>query len=682
MAVFEIQGPDGKVYEVDAPDMQQAAAAMSQFSQPQKSLGQRFVENIVGDNDPSTQNFGEKVGTWLNKAGEAMTLGLVGDEASGAAAAMIPGGMGYAERRDYERQQQKMLEDSNPVAAFGADLVGGAVPGLLTAGFASAPTMLGTAGRAAALGAGEGALYGFSEGEGGAGERASNALWAGGTGAGIGAVMPGVVAGVGRAGRAVADPVLGALGFGNQGRAGRAMMQTVGKSGKSVEDLSKEITQSALEGQPEYRLMDALGQAGQRRASGVVRSNGPGADELAAFLKQRQVDQRDRMGEMVRDAFGFRGAQRAAQGTDLVPQGYQFQDDVAQVLRRPTRSAQQLSGDLTAARGAAADTAYSAAREGAGPVDVRGAVSVIDNRIGGMQGSNITGDSIDAKLARYRGRLIADPAPGDEISRELSDFDRVLGVKQAVQDDIGAAVRAGRNNEARELGKLVREIDGALEAASPDYRAANDAFRDASRVIEGVDTGRDMAMRGRAADTIPLFQAMTPQQQQAARVGYGDRALEEIERNRAIAPNSANVFGGTKRKQEAAAMALNPDQFGRQVGRENTMFETFNRALGGSKTADNQIDVADLGPMADAGRAVRDAASGNVPGFVGNLFAVARPYLSGQNEATRTAIAKMLMSDNPVKALETARKAKSTSDATRRAIEGMLRSAVRGQIAH
>lgn len=682
--MIEIQLPDGTIAEFPDGTSQEVikGAMQKRFGAPQSSkpLGRTIWENIVGDDDPTTQNTGEKVGSWLNKAGEAMTLGLVGDEVSGAVAAAIPGGMGYEERRDFERQQQELLEDSNPGSAFAADLVGGLIPGLMTAGIASGPTVARTVGRAAGLGAAEGGIYGFMEGEGGFGNRMMNAGGMAGLGAGFGAAMPGLVAGAGRLGRAVADPVAGAFGLGNTGRAGRAMMQSVEKAGKTPDQLGREVSQAVADGQPEFRLMDALGQAGQRRASGVTRSGGPGSDELASFLHQRQIDQGDRVGEIVRDAFGFRGRAGAAQGTDLIPEGYEFTDDVSRVLTRPQRSAAGLSDDLRAVRSRVADGAYDAAREGAGPVDVRGAVSVIDNRIGGMQGSNITGDSIDAKLIRYRDRLIADPAPGDEISRELSDFDRVLGVKQAIQDDIGAATRAGRNNEARELSKLARELDAALEGASPDYRAANDGFRTASRVIDSVDTGAEMALRGRAADNVPAFQAMKPDEQQAARVGYGDRILEAIERNKAAAPNAARELNSTKRQAESAAMALNPERLQRQVGRENTMFDTFNRALGGSRTADNLADVADLGPLADAGRAVRDAASGNAPGAVGNLFAAARPYLTGQNEATRAEIAKMLMSSDPVKALEKARTSKTTGETTRRAIEGMLRSAVRGQL--
>ena len=44
---------------------------------------QTIRDNIFGDNDDSTMNFGERAAAGLNKAGESMTLGLVGDEAGG-----------------------------------------------------------------------------------------------------------------------------------------------------------------------------------------------------------------------------------------------------------------------------------------------------------------------------------------------------------------------------------------------------------------------------------------------------------------------------------------------------------------------------------------------------------------------------------------------------------------------
>lgn len=556
-------------------------------------------------------------------------LGLFGGDKEGARIKNLEAEIAYPDQ--YNRGK------------LGGAVLTGAATAAATAPLATGMTLLGTMGRGAALGFGEGFAWGTGGAEGA--DKLPAGARQGAINAGIGFAAPLAVAGGARVVRAGDDLVRGALGFGNEARAGRSVLAAADDAGRPVPALADDVARAAREGQPDFRLMDALGIPGQRKASGVVRSGGPGADELANFLRQRQMDAPDRMGGFVDDAFGT-GGTTAAQ----------------------TREA------LTAQRTQTADAMYSQARQNAQPVDVRNAVAVIDQRIAGMQGSNITGDGIDAKLAQFRRRLMADPAPSGTLSVELSDFDRVLGVKQDVQDAIGAAVRSGRNNEARELGKLVRELDAALETSSDAYRFANDNFRDASRVIDAVDTGAQMAVRGRAADNVPTFQGMPPQQQQSARIGYGDQLLTELERNRARAPDVSRLVTSTKRRAESDAMALDPRLFADRVAREGQMYETFNRALGGSRTADNLADQADVGAIADAARAARDVSTGNVVSALSNVGNAVGRRLTGQNEATRQIVAQLLMSDNPAQALQSALRNQKISENTKRVIEAIIRA--------
>jgi hypothetical protein len=466
----------------------------------------------------------------------------------------------------------------------------------------------------------------------------------------LGGLTPVAVAGGSAALRGASDFVGGgldaALGRASQSRANRAIAETLRRAGLTMDDVSDDVARAAQQGQPEFRLMDAMGQAGQRRASGIVRAGDDGAEELANFLRQRQLDQPSRVSGFVEDAFDMQGM-----------------------------TAAQKQAALTEARRTAADAAYGAARGNAAPVDVRGALGVIDGRIGGMQGSGVTGDGIDAALSRFRSRLAAQPGgkafPGAS-SVELSDFDRVLSVKQDVQDAIGSAVRAGRNNEARELGKLATALDQALEGASDGYRAANDGFRQASQVIGAVDDGAAMARPGaRAADTVQQFQAMTPEQQAAARVGYGDRALAQIERNPAPNSNAMRGFNSTKAREEAAAMATDPQLFDARRTRENTMWETMNRALGGSRTADNLQDIGGVGLMADLGRAARGGIGG-MADLALNAASRAGNVATGQNAETRALIAQMLMSPDAAKALLPAVRQETSAQARRKLIEAML----------
>lgn len=615
-------------------------------------------------NSEALGEFTSKWGSAFDGAMQGGTFGLL-DEIAGVRGALMganeggersfDGTMGdrYRRERDKVRAHLDQSQEAHPVAFGGGTIAGAAVPGVMSGPLATGKSLLGTMGRGGAIGAVEGALHGAGNADGDPLGPAT--AWGAGVGAGTGIVAPAVVHGAGVVKNAVMDPAKSIFNVGNTTKANRAIAKTLRASKKSPEEVAQEIAQAVAEGQPEYRLMDALGSAGQRQASGVTRTGGDAAAEIAEFLQKRQLGQGERVAGFVDDAFGLNGS-TAAQVTD----------------------------GLKSARKKAADAAYDAARGNAAPVDVRGALSVIDDRIGGMRGSNVAGDSIDGKLAAYRSRLAADPAPDGEIARELSDFDRVLGVKQAIQDDIGAAVRAGRNNEARELGKLADALDKALEDASDMYRTANDGFREASKVIGAVDEGKAMARpSARSGNTVPQFQAMTPEQQAAARAGYGDDLLAKIEANTSPTSNKAKILQSPKRDAEAGAMALDPDVYSRRLSRENAMWETQNRALGGSRTADNQMDIQGTG-QATGGLlgAARSAANLQIGDAAINLASTIGSLAKGQNEATREAIAKILMSRDPQAALAPVLKQEMKSQGQRRVIEALLRNAGRESVLH
>lgn len=649
MAIFEIQGPDGKTYEVDAPTIEEAVST---------------VQSLSGPRGGSSTN-SQAVDEFQNK-GRALATGIANGASFGFGdniAGLIEGtkeaaqGRGFGRGYDYgvtmARQGAAMDAKSNPALSGTGNVVGAAIPGLVAAPFTGGQSLLGTMGRGGVAGAIEGGLHGAGNADGQ--DVAGQAIRGAGIGLGAGIAAPAIVAGGAAAKNAVMDPATGVFeaitGRANASKANRALANTLQTSGKTPQEIADMIARARAQGQPEYRVMDALGVAGQRRASGVARAGGDAATEIADFLEKRQLDQGDRVASFIDDAFGTRG----------------------------TTAAQTRDG-LMASRSAEADAAYSAARGNAAPVDVRGALGAIDSRIGGMSGSGIVGDGIDAKLATYRRRLAGDGAglgPGVQ-SAELSDFDRVLGVKQAIQDDIGAAVRAGRNNEARELSKVVSELDAALEASSDMYRTANDGFRTASRVIDAVDTGAGMATRGRAADNVPQFSAMTPDEQGAARVGYGDNLLARLEAVTAPTANRAKPLLSTKRTTEADAMALDPRTYAERLSREDQMWATQNRALGGSRTADNLQDIDAMNGLAGGALDVaRSAGNLQFGDMVAKIGAMLGPVARGQTDGTRQLIAKMLMSGNPAVDLAPVVRQANRSNATKRNVEAVVRQILR-----
>lgn len=643
MAIFEVQGPDGKTYEVEAPTMEAAAEAIGSFGAMPKGGSSVNPEGMA--------DFQNRALTFGANAAQGMSFGL-GDEFSGAIAgikSMLGGGEylpAYRAERDDARADMAIISERYPNAATGGYLTGAAIPAITAGPLATGESMLGTMGRSGLLGMTEGGLQGAgnADGRGIVGETIKGGL----IGLGAGIAAPAVIGAATLAKRGLFEGLPQMFGKASQTKANRAIADALMRSGKTAPDVDALIAAATRDGQPEFRLMDALGLPGQRAANGLTRAGGAPGDEVADFLATRQSGQPERVGAFVEDAFGVKG----------------------------TTAAKTQQG-LMDARSAAADTAYDAARGNAAPVDIRGALGVIDARTGGMAGSGVTGDGIDAKLLGYRSRLAAQPGP-DGVMRELSDFDRVLGVKQAIQDDIGAAVRAGRNNEARELGKLVKELDAALEGSSDMYRTANDGFRSASKVIDAVDEGAMMATRGRAADNVPRFGAMAAAEQGAARTGYGDRLLAQLETMSAPTANRAKPLLSPKRAMESDAIATDPRLYSDRLGRENTMWETQNRALGGSRTADNLADQGAMngisGEVMQAGKAAANLQFGDM---VQKVAGALGPILKGQNEPTRMLIAQALMSSNAGQVLAPAIAQATKSASVRRILEALLRQPLR-----
>lgn len=676
MAVFNITAPDGKKYRVTGENAEGAFAALQQMlssgvTQDQKD---RIAAAKAGTLEISPERLAEQ--KKFDDAGMKDAVASTyqpGRLASFAAGAAQGGTFGFSDEilaglhalspndtYDAALQRTRGLLDASrrdhPVAAYGGEILGGAAAG----GVATAPVMSGATSLTGAIGRGmvagglEGAAYGAGANEGA--DRLSGAVRGGAIGAGVGAAAPVVAAGARRAVDAVSNPISSILNIASPTRASRAIETAVKRSGKSADEVQAALARAASEGQPMYGIADELGPAGQRMLSGSARVPGESRQQIIDALTQRQAGQGGRIGGFLAEALD---------ATD-------------------TAAARRTA--METARRTTADAAYDAARTGAGPVDVRGALSVIDDRIGGMQGSGVAGDGIDGILSRFRSRLAAsNPAKssipgstgvsaggGEKTAVELSDFSRVLGVKQDIDDAIGAAVRAGRNNEARELGKLKSALDSALEAASPAYRTANDGFARASREIGRIDEGMAAtSSRVRAEDTVGRYSGMTTPEQSAFRSGYADPLMARID-SAAPGVNKARPLTSDKSAAELGAMASNPDVLRAQIGRENTMFETANAAMGGSRTADNLADIADVKGV--SGSALINLLTGNWKAAATQAGDKVMSAITGRGDATRELIAKALLANDLNSALAPALAAAKTTAERSRIIEALLRS--------
>ena len=511
------------------------------------------------------------------------------------------------------REDQIMGDARKNTGALGtaAEVLGGGVSGAglasggLTAGRLLAPEagLLARTGASAADAAGLGAFTGAMEGNGIA-ERGENALKGGGIGLLAGGALPPALA----LGGAAISPFVSNFRarINPEGFARSQVARGVSESGMTPAQIADDIRAAAGEGQGMFTAADAMGNAGQRLLATTARSPGQARTDVVNFIDNRQAGQGRRISNAL--AEGFDSPQTAA----------------------------QTEARLTAQRGTDADAAFSAVRADAGQVDVTPALNNLDRVIGTQPGQLLTpsNDSIEAVLTPFRQRL---------ARVNPDDFEAVQRIRGDMSDAAQVATRSGQGNRARLIGNAVRELDAAMEGASSGFREANRNFAQASRDIGAVGLGRQAAMRGRSEDIIPEFQAQSPQGQGAYRAGYVDPLIQQAQ-GAAFGANKARPLINDAFADEAGVMAPGNPLMQRRIGRENTMFQTRNAAMGNSKTVENANDDAAFGVDPTViGTLVAQIGSGHYSGALRTVLGAGQNLMTGNTPAVRQAVADILM---------------------------------------
>jgi hypothetical protein len=510
----------------------------------------------------------------------------------------------------YAKAREDMdLEEGRKKAGWGgtvADVTGGVMSG---AGLARAGV---TAGRflgqnagilprsaAAAADAGVmGAAAGLGEGN-SFEERFNNAKFGGAVGTGVGALTPGVLKVAGAALSPIVSNVRARVN--PEGYARSQVARSMSESNLTPQQIADDVALAHREGQGVYTVADAMGTPGQRMLSTVTRAPGQGRTDVTEFLDARQAGQGRRV-------------------TNALVEGFDA----------PV-TAQNAQTRLTAAQKAAADVEYEAARQGAQPVNLNRAIAAVDEIVPPGAKGEILPDSIEAVLQNVRRRMTAGGA-------QVSDYVAVERLRGDLSDMAQKATKAGEGNRARLLGKVVRQIDDAMEAASPGFKQANANFAGRQRVINAIEEGQTAATRGRTEDTIPAFQAMNQPQQMAYRMGYADPHIASTQ-GAPVGANKARPFTSDAFRDEAAAISRDSPLLTRRLDREGRMFETRAQATGNSKTAEN---LADDAAMSVDPSLIGNIISGNWGGAARGLLSAGQNALTGNTPAVRAEVGRIL----------------------------------------
>jgi hypothetical protein len=543
-------------------------------------------------------------------------------------------GYNYAKARE-DLIMNKSRENTG-IAGTAVEALGGAVSagGLAKAGVTAARALPEGANlfqrslASAADAAGIGGFSGTMEGD-GLKERAINAakgLLAGGA---VGYLAPGVVG----AAKAVVSPVisqvLARLNPKNYAEAQIARALSEGKI--TPAQIEAELARAADEGQGVYTVADAMGNSGQRMLSTVTRSPGQARTDVVAALDSRQGDQGRRLSGALRE--GFDAPQTAEQ----------------------TRAA------MAARASNEANANYAPVKAETNAIDVSEPVAVANRAISPAADNLATArGAVPTDLAARAGIEGAESALRDPIANSLKEARSYLAAPNLTASNVGQAFRAkvnidqmiakatenGQGALVGELMPIKQALDQALARSSQSYAGARDAYRLAQQRIEALDLGKTLGSKPvRPEDAIRQFSELPDAEAQTAfRVGYADPQISQVQ-NAAFGTNKARPFTSDAVKQEFDAFAApgKAETLQRQIGRENTMFQTRNQAMGGSKTVDNLNDDAAMAVSPEVIGVLRNVISGNFGGAVTTAIAAGKNGLTGNTAAVRQEVANILL---------------------------------------
>lgn len=270
-------------------------------------------------------------------------------------------------------------------------------------------------------------------------------------------------------------------------------------------------------------------------------------------------------------------------------------------------------------------------------------------------------------------------------------------VKRAFGDMEKAAIRAGRDDEARIIGDLRRGFTSELDIADITARAGPNSFKpeggayaqarklsaDRFAKQDALESGANFMMRSEFTDPQALKAAvakMGPEEQHMFRVGAAQAIKSKLEGLVTRADATKKIMDIPALEDKIRTAFGSDDLFRKYIASlegERAMFDSYSKILGGSRTGEVIAEQADA--AIDPSRVIqglrRMASSNPIDWVAGGAQALggAKDRLM-MPEGTSQNLAKILMGQD-VTPLQQAYQAVGMSDARRQAIARALTAA-------
>jgi hypothetical protein len=572
MPVFDVQTPDGRKFQVDAPDIQSASTALQQHVGPKQQaapsmatgLGRSFAEGVP------------ILGGLVNKA-EAATeaaaapyveplLDTLGVGQPGQRINAPTFGERYGKALGIQEGMDQSFAKEHPVAEPVAEATG-SIASLGAAGLTGAGAkLLGLTAKTLPGMMGAGAVSGGTIGALDSAARGGDPLVGGAVGAGAGLAGPVIGAGIGklaspwlRAGKAAIDP---------GGEAALQISKAFGKdTGKGLS--TQEIADAQSRGQP-IALMDQGGSRATQRLSRRASNVSPEAQE--AFdntIFGRFREQNSRTAEFV--------------------QGMSEFGDAHELDKALTESAKRVNRPAYAKF--YSDSANGVWNEGFEQISQ---APVVQDAI---RKAMVSAKNEAAKMGLTPPKIpFAEDARGRYTLKTDENGNRMLPSGQ-FWDIVKRALDKTGTREAQDWSRILRQ---QVDDLHPSYAEARKGAAQFFGAKDALQAGRDAVMPGTVAsraDNRVLRDALsklTPGERKLFREGTVDQMAQTLLGK----PDSQNILtsiNNTPKAKERMLTILGPEKYNRLDAylRVESMMDRFRTAMGNSTTARQLGDMAE-----------------------------------------------------------------------------------------
>lgn len=501
MATFEVTGPDGKKYRVEAPEgatEQEVLAFVQQQVTPApevgtaQGMGRAFVQGGTFGLGDELVAGGVATRNWLgNVLGAPETFGSVPGKSWGEV---------YDASLNAERDRIDAFREQSPVLAYGSEIVGALPTAIATGGTGQAATLGGRMALGAANAGAQGLVYGFNAGEGGVGNRLGEGVLSGAVAAPLGAAGPAVGQGI----RSLTARLM-------QGRAA----QQLGMPTAAMNLLRRTMN-----------VDDSLTGAGQQR----IQAAGPDAmladaGPMAQQVLDTAIQASGPAGAMARQAVDSRVANASQQVMGALDNAF---GQPAGILSTETA----LRTGSAAARQRAYDAAYAQAIDYTSEAG-RALEDIVSTRVP-QEAIAEANRLMRMELGRGSQQIMADIAEDGTVTfRSMPDVRQLdyitRGLNQVADAANGQGALGGTTPIGRAYANLSRDIRDLLRRAVPEYETALATAAEPIQARNALLFGRDLLSSRITRDEVAdMVAGMTPAERSFAAQGVRSQIDEAL----------------------------------------------------------------------------------------------------------------------------------------------------------